>query len=240
MTHSRPPRPPASRRWLPVVIVAVALLVVGIAAQGTGVGWKEANLPDLPPEQQSPPTEVLSQEEMPSFEVREPVEDGFTFPSWVSWLLLAILIGVPAALILFFVVRRLIAWLVDAPAVSGRAVPEIAHVHRDFDLVEDAVAAALAEMDLGTDPRAAIIACWVHLERASEAVGIERDGSDTPADLVRKLLERHRLDGEPLRLLCESYLRARYSPHEVGETDRDQARDALVALQSQLGVREAR
>jgi hypothetical protein len=102
------------------------------------------------------------------------------------------------------------------------------------------VEAALAEMDLGTDPRAAIMACWAHFERASEAVGIERETSDTPADLVRKLLERHALDGDSLYRLSEAYLRARYSPHQVGEADRDRARDALIALQAQLGVREGR
>ncbi|WP_051704018.1 DUF4129 domain-containing protein [Glycomyces sp. NRRL B-16210] len=237
MTH---PAPHPPRRWLPVVIVAAALLVVGIAAQGTGVGWQEANLPEVPVEQEPPPMEFESVEEMPSVEIREPVDGGFTLPPWVSWVVLGLLVGVPALLILTFLVRRLIEWLVDAPGSTGEPEPETAHLHRDFALVEDAVAAAIAEMDLGTDPRSAIIACWVHLERASETVGIERDASDTPTDLVRKLLERHRLDGDPLRRLCDAYLRARYSPHDVGDTDRDQARDALVALQSQLGLRVGR
>jgi hypothetical protein len=129
---------------------------------------------------------------------------------------------------------------VHAPPSSGIPDPEPEYLHRDFTLVEDAVNAALAEMDLGTDPRAAIMACWAHFERASEAVGIEREASDTPADLVRKLLERHQLDGNALRQLSEAYLRARYSPHQVGEADRDRARDALIALQAQLGVREGR
>jgi hypothetical protein len=158
----------------------------------------------------------------------------------VTWVVLGLLIGVPAFFVLLFLTRRLIEWLVFAPPNSGIADPEPEYLHRDFALVEEAVNAALAEMDLGTDARAAIMACWVHFERASEAVGIERESSDTPADLVRKLLVRHELDGAALRRLSDAYLRARYSPHEVGEADRDQARDALIALQSQLGVREGR
>lgn len=243
MAHPDPqPRSAAARRrWLPVVVIAAALLVVGIAAQGAGVSWQEAELPGstgggetLGP--LAPPSEMEEPSELPTGEPQE----GFTLPAWVTWLILGTLVGIPLALILYFLARRLIAWLVDAPESNGDPEPEPQYLHRDFSLVEDAVAAALAEMDLGDDPRSAIMACWVHFERASEAVGIERDGSDTPADLVRRLLERHRLDGDALARLSAAYLRARYSPHDVVEADRDQARDALVALQAQLGVRGAR
>ncbi|THV32042.1 DUF4129 domain-containing protein [Glycomyces paridis] len=241
MTLPEPARRGPSKRWLPVIVVAAALLVVGIAAQGAGVSWREAELPDAPGEQESMPLEFESpMEELPTGEPRDTVEDGFTLPPWVSWLVLGLLIGVPACFVLLFLVRRLVDWLMFAPRVSGVAEPETLHLHRDFAIVEDAVTAALAEMDLGADPRSAIIACWVHFEQAAGAVGIERESSDTPADLVRRLLERHQLDGEALRRLSESYLRARYSPREVDESDRDQARDALLALRSQLGVREGR
>jgi len=236
----RPLRAAAIRRWLPVLIVVAALLVVGIAAQGAGVSWQQAELPVSVDEGRSPPQESPPEEILPSTAELGPVQDGHTLPSWVSWLVLGILLGVPALLLLLFVARKLMAWLVDAPPSDGSAEPETQYLHRDFTIVEDAVAAALAEMDLGTDPRAAIMACWLHFERASEAVGIERDSSDTPADLTRRLLERHDLDGNSLARLSAAYLRARYSPHEVGEADRVQARDALVTLQSQLGVREGR
>lgn len=243
MAHPDPrPRPAApGRRWVPVAVVAAALLVVGIAAQGTGLSWQEAELPASTGGGESlgePPPQPSM--EFPSEPPTGEPRDGFTLPSWVTWLLLGVLVGIPLCLILLFLVRRLADWLVHAPASDGAPEPEPQYLHRDFALVEDAVAAALAEMDLGDDPRSAIMACWVHFERASEAVGIEREASDTPADLVRRLLERHRLDGAALARLSESYLRARYSPHDVVEADRDQARDALVALQAQLGLREAR
>ncbi|MCD0446750.1 DUF4129 domain-containing protein [Glycomyces sp. A-F 0318] len=241
MAHPDPQRGASRRRWLPVVVVAAALLVVGIAAQGSGVSWQEAELPgatgggELP--QQIPSESPMEQpSDLPTGEP----EDGFTMPSWVTWLVLGLLIGTPLCLILLLLARRLMDWLVHAPSSDGVPEPEPQYLHRDFALVEDAVAAALAEMDLGDDPRSAIMACWVHFERASEAVGIERESSDTPADLVRRLLERHRLDGAALTRLSAAYLRARYSPHDVVEADRDQARDALVALQAQLGLREAR
>ncbi|GAA2294177.1 hypothetical protein GCM10009853_057700 [Glycomyces scopariae] len=219
-------------------MVVAALLVVGIAAQGTGIQWDQGRLPtaggDAPTFEAPPP----SVEPPPSLPGGEPGAT-FSLPPWVTWLVLGVLIGIPALLLLLFIARRVIAWLVDAPESSGVPDPETAYLHRDFALVDDAIAAALAEMDLGTDARSAIIACWVHFERAADAVGIERESSDTPADLVHKLLARHDLDGAALNRLTETYLRARYSPREVGEPDRDRARDALVALRSQLGVREA-
>lgn len=239
MAHPDPQRRPA-RRWLPVVVVVAALLVAGLAAQGSGLQWQEAELSEVRGGGESVPPQMQETPEQPSATALPRENDGFTLPAWVSWLILALLVGIPATFLLLFIARRLIEWLVHAPPSSGVPDPEPQYLHRDFTLVEDAVNAALAEMDLGNDPRAAIMACWVHFERASEAVGIERDTSDTPADLVRKLLERHELDGDALRRLSEAYLRARYSPHRVGEADRDRARDALVALQAQLGVRERR
>jgi hypothetical protein len=239
MTQAAPPDRSRLRRWLPVGVVVVALLVVGIAAQGTGLQWDEAQIPGSTPDGESLEPPVMSQEPPPSLPETGDPEDGFTLPPWVTWLVLGVLLGVPALLILLFVARRLIDWLIDAPESSGEPDPEPEYLRRDFALVEDAIASAIAEMDLGTDARAAIIACWVHFERAAESVGIERDSSDTPADLVRKLLSRHDLDGSALNRLTEAYLLARYSTHEVGEADRDRARDALVALRTQLGVREA-
>jgi hypothetical protein len=227
------------RRWLPVLVVVAALLVVGLAAQGAGLQWEKADLPESTGEQESPPPQPEQSQALPTEPSMGEVQESLTLPPWVSWVVLGLLVGVPAFFLLMFLTRRLIDWLVHAPP-GGEPDPEPEYLHRDFSLVEEAVNAALAEMNLGTDPRAAIMACWLHFERASEAVGIERESSDTPADLVRKLLVRHELDGGALRRLSEAYLRARYSPHQVVEADRDQARDALIALQAQLGVREAR
>jgi hypothetical protein len=230
----------ALRRWLPVLVVVAALLVVGLAAQGAGLQWREAEIPQATGSQESPPPQMEQTQELPTALPTGEPRDSFTLPSWITWLVLGILVGVPALFILWFLARKLIDWLTDAPPSDGVAEPEPEYLHRDFTLVEEAVNAALAEMDLGDDPRAAIMACWLHFERASESVGIERESSDTPSDLVRKLLVRHDLDGAALRRLSEAYLRARYSPHQVVEADRDQARDALIALQAQLGVRTGR
>ncbi|GAB3219775.1 hypothetical protein GCM10027447_03230 [Glycomyces halotolerans] len=230
------------RRWAPVFLVVAALVVVGLAAQGAGVQWGERESGwqfdggDPEPLFSQDPITETSEEPQP---LPEPTGDS-SLPDWVTWVALAVLIGVPALLLLFFLARRVLWWLVDARSDPSLRQEEIQRVHRDVALVEQAVEAGLTEIDLGTDPRSAIIACWVHFESASEAVGITRDPSDTPSDLVRKLLEHHELEGSSLLRLSEAYLRARYSPHEVDEADRDSARDSLIDLQRQLGVREGR
>lgn len=228
------------RRWLPVVIVAAGLMIAGIAAQGSGLQWGEREVswesPTDQAEQLAPELEESpSLEEVPTAEEERPSP----IPGWVSWLILGILVGIPLALVLYYLARRLLQWVVEPPDAI-RPAEGAQYLRRDIALVEQAVEAGLAEIDLGTDPRSAIIACWVHFERASEAVGIPRESSDVPSDLTRRLLETHRLEGGSLERLSTAYLRARYSAHAVGEADRDSARAALVDLQEQLGLREVR
>ncbi|GAB3992694.1 hypothetical protein GCM10029992_02480 [Glycomyces albus] len=160
------------RRWLPVVLVAAGLMIAGIAAQGSGLQWGEREVtwqsPTDSAEQLAPEMEESpSLPEAPTAEEEPPSP----IPSWVSWLILGILVGVPLALLLYYLARRLLQWVVEPPA-SYRPAEEAQYLRRDIALVEQAVEAGLTEIDLGADPRSAIIACWVHFEHASEAVGI--------------------------------------------------------------------
>lgn len=228
------------RRWLPVIVAVAALTVVGIAAQGTGLQWNQGET--TIEVEHSPLPQNLQPEPEPEA-TSAPIfteSEGASLPPWVSWLILGVLVGIPFALLLFVLGRRLVRWLADTQPTERRHESEPQYLRRDVALVEEAVAAGLAEIDLGTDPRSAIIACWVHFEAAGERVGIAKEPSDTPSDLTRKLLEHHELQGRSLSRLSEAYLRARYSPHEVGEADRDRARSALVDLQGRLGVKETR
>ncbi|WP_157930676.1 DUF4129 domain-containing protein [Glycomyces xiaoerkulensis] len=229
------------RRWAPVLLVVAGLIVVGIAAQGSGLQWGERDLDWERPTQEAEELFIEDSPTQTTEALPQPQdEEGAQLPPWVSWLLLAIFVGVPAALLLVFLTRRIVSWLIRSEITVPEVESETHHQRRDIRLVEEAVAAGLSEIDVGTDPRSAIMACWVHFERASEAVGISREASDTPSDLVQKLLDHHDLERSSLSRLSGAYLRARYSPHDVDETDRDRARDALVDLQRQLGVREAR
>jgi hypothetical protein len=93
----------------------------------------------------------------------------------------------------------------------------------------------LAELDEG-DPRQAVIACWVRLERAAEDSGVQRRPGDTSTDLVVRLLTGRSVNGSVLNDFAAVYREARYSPHPIDATTRDQARAALRLLRDELGA----
>jgi hypothetical protein len=95
-----------------------------------------------------------------------------------------------------------------------------------------------ARVDLDeSDPRGAVIACWLRLERAAATVGAPRELADTPAELVAKVLARHDVPAATLRTLAGLYEHARFSAHPVGEADRDRAREALRQVADALAER---
>src|SRR5262249_50549582 len=98
-----------------------------------------------------------------------------------------------------------------------------------------ALTQGLAELDEG-DPRQAVIACWVRLERAAEDAGVPRKSGDTSTDLVIRLLSGRSVNSAVLNDFAAVYRHARYSPHPVDDAMRDQAREALRLLRDQLGA----
>ena len=95
----------------------------------------------------------------------------------------------------------------------------------------------LAETD--ADPRRAVIACWVRLERAAAAAGTGRGPGDTSSDLVGRVLGRHQVSREVLATLAGLYREARFAPHEVAPATRDRARVALRQIRDELGAAPA-
>jgi hypothetical protein len=105
----------------------------------------------------------------------------------------------------------------------------------DAEPVRAAVAAGLEDLAVdGADPRSAVIACWLRLERAAASAGTPRKPSDTPADLVARMLAQHQVSGPVLDRLAAVYRQARYAPAEVGEAMREQAGAALRRLDAEL------
>jgi Domain of unknown function (DUF4129) len=98
-----------------------------------------------------------------------------------------------------------------------------------------AVDAGLSNLDDDdTDPRRAVIACWLRLEEAAAAAGTPRQPGDAPADLVLRLLSAHQVSAGVLIPLAEVYRLARYATHTVDSGMRDSARAALRQLRAEL------
>jgi Domain of unknown function (DUF4129) len=226
----------ALRRWWP--LAAVALLLVAVAAAASFSAPRLSRVPQpevsyqpprLPGEdtETPPPTAPLS---VPPGDRGQPV-----LPGWVS-LLVA---GLCIALVVVAVLAILFALLRDRLRVRP-VLPADVRPRAPEETAQEVVAAVDAGLeDLSaedSDPRRAVIACWVRLEQAAAAAGVPRQPGDTSTDLVTRLLSQHALSSEVLAGFAAVYREARYATHTVDDRMRQQAISALRRLRAELAV----
>ncbi|MBM7784299.1 DUF4129 domain-containing protein [Tenggerimyces flavus] len=151
-----------------------------------------------------------------------------------------VLAAVIAALVIWFLVRLLRRLLqaqrgrivVRHTPVTVKAAPA-----REVqpDEVDSAIQEGIDELDSDEgDPRRAVIACWVRLERLAAKAGAARAPGDTPAELVAHMLVAVDVSGAVLERLAALYRRARYAPAEVSEDMRAEALATLRQVRSEL------
>ena len=100
--------------------------------------------------------------------------------------------------------------------------------------LQDAVSSgrrALAELD---DARAAIIACYVAMERSLAAAGADHDAADTPDEFLARAAAAGLVRGTAAGKLTGLFYEARFSGHELTAAQRDAAREALEQLAADL------
>ncbi|MFV2101723.1 DUF4129 domain-containing protein [Micromonospora sp. LOL_024] len=229
------------RRWWPVSVMIVLLAAVTLAAAHSSIGASQ-----IPPAAKDAPfvLEYPSEEPRPSIpaEPREAAEQTRTdIPSWLGTATL-VLLG-----LVLLVVFGYLAWTLVRGAARRvtRALPSRpARRSAEGTAAEVAAAVDAGLVDLddhATDPRTAVIACWVRLEEAAAAAGVPRLAGDTPTDLVTRLLSGDPSTGVPaiasahvLAELAHVYREARYATRPVDEQTRDQARAALRRLRGEL------
>ncbi|WP_446218397.1 DUF4129 domain-containing protein [Micromonospora sp. IBHARD004] len=229
------------RRWWPVAAVTVLLAVAAFSAGHSSIGASRIppaadNIPYVP--------DYPSAEPAPSIAVEPRDAAGATqaqIPSWIVTTAMVVL-GLAALLAIGYVGWTLIG---GALRRTTRAIP----VQRARRTAEGTAREVVAALDAGlvelddrdTDPRTAVIACWVRLEEAAEEAGVPRLAGDTPTDLVSRLLRGDPAAGVPaiasadvLDGFAHVYREARYATHTVDERMRDQAGAALRRLRGEL------
>ncbi len=92
--------------------------------------------------------------------------------------------------------------------------------------------AALAEID---DARAAIIACYVAMERRLADRGTARGAADTPDELLARAVAAGAVRGGAAGRLTALFYEARFSTHPLGAGQRDAASAALDELAARAG-----
>ena len=84
------------------------------------------------------------------------------------------------------------------------------------------------------DPRAAVIVCYSRMERVVELAGIEHKESDTPFELLARLLDQRNVSEAAARRLTELFEEAKFSMRPIDETMRVEALEALIDVRSEL------
>jgi uncharacterized membrane protein len=218
------------RRWLPLLAVVALLAAAGAAASMTqlpvsqaprGPLAKGAELERHKPLQlpSRPPTQIAS----------------VPLPGWV----MPVVLGAGALLAVVLLMVLLGAVVHTSSRFRRRSLRARAPVKPGApDIGAEVVAAldaGLQQLDgSDSDPRRAVIACWVRLEGAASAAGTKRLPGDTSTDLVLRLLAGHSLSAAVLTGFADVYRQARYASHEVDERMREQAKAALGRLREEL------
>lgn len=214
-----------------VVAVVAALAATLLLVWGSSTGAPLVNAPQgswAPPPVTLPPMEPAAQTAVPTAEgVEEPPQEVGQVIDWV-------LIG--------FVLLVVTAVLLVLKMLANRK-------HRGADplpLQDDEELTALLEATgeevryralTESDPRNAVVACWVALEEAVQHSGLRRDPTETAAELTSRVLGRWQVDETAIATLSAAYREARFSRHPVSEQERDRAVEALRRIHEDLRTR---
>jgi hypothetical protein len=139
--------------------------------------------------------------------------------------LLVFVIVAAVAISLWWAARQL------RPALP-RMLPDAADAEELREAVESG-RLAFAELD---DARAAIIACYVAMERSLADRGAARGVADTPDELLARVVSAGIVRGAGARRLTGLFYEARFSTHPLGRAERDAASAALDELAAELGA----
>lgn len=205
-----------------------------------GVASSMAQLPlfqatDLGTTEGGEQLEQASPTPLPSLAPRE-AGRGFEVPIWLVFGLFGLIAAVAVVVAVLAIASNVRFGSRFSRRSLRRAERPVTQAAAVGDEVVAALDAGLSELDeADSDPRRAVIACWVRLERAAAAAGTPRLPGDTATDLVLRLLEGHQLSGTVLTGFADVYRLARYAVrHEVDESMREQARAALWRLRGEL------
>ena len=96
------------------------------------------------------------------------------------------------------------------------------------------------ELLLDGHPRNAIVACWDRFEEQAERVHASRKPWETSSEFTLRLLEAVSADDAAVSRLESLYREARFSEHDIDESRRQAAVEALRAIHASLGIGASR
>ncbi len=146
------------------------------------------------------------------------------------------LVALSFVVVLAVVAHRLVVAAFDAGRVgvvhedAGLLVGGRPQVEQDLD---DRLRARRRALER-TTVRGAIVACWADLEDAAAQAGHPRSEHETSRELASRLRALPGVDAAALETLRSLFAEARFSEHELPESDRDRALLAVERLETDL------
>ncbi|WP_168886544.1 DUF4129 domain-containing protein [Nesterenkonia sedimenti] len=183
--------------------------------------------PDPDPDDPTVPIECLEPEE--EIEDREPMD--------LSWLdpVLRVLLILGAIGLIGALAYLITSWLRNRDTSRPEPV-EIEDLEAAAKATEEA---AIEQASATGTARNAVVACWVALEDAAEAAGLQRKGSETSEEFTQRVLSRWEVDSATIHELAELYRTARFSREELSADDRHRAVNALQRVHSAILAHKA-
>ncbi len=130
-------------------------------------------------------------------------------------------------------------WRAAAPGALAEDCPKSRAPAPPSESLARAAELGLAEMaDLSRDPREAVIACYVAMERELANVpGAAPQEFDTPTEVLARAVRQHALQADNAVQLVNLFAEARFSPHVMNEGHRDVAVRVLRLVLDELRAR---
>jgi hypothetical protein len=92
----------------------------------------------------------------------------------------------------------------------------------------------IADLRAEPDPRKAVIAAYAQMERALAEAELPRRPAEAPREYLGRVLPAVGASTRSVERLTELFERAKFSPHAVDETMKEEAIDALESLRDEL------
>ncbi len=124
---------------------------------------------------------------------------------------------------------------VAAPLVRRRLhVRAVYREQRIAHALADVLDESLDDLLHERDPRRAVIAAYARMERTLDAEGIPRRSAEAPFEYLSRVFSDLRANTRSAFALTELFERAKFSPHRIDTSMKEEAIAALVALRNDL------
>jgi hypothetical protein len=100
--------------------------------------------------------------------------------------------------------------------------------------LDEVLSDSLDDLRAERDPRKAVIRAYARMEKTFGAYGVPREEHETPLEYVARVLDSLRVSSFAVRRLVSLFERAKFSPHTIESSMKDDAIGALAGLRAEL------